>query len=94
MTDKEKAVVMAHTGICMLTGEKFSIFHKYIEELMGRPVFTHELANAETVNQIKEKSKEDFLKLCKDEFTPEPCEDCVSRKDAIETAIEAVDARK
>lgn len=91
MTDKEKAVIMAHTGICMLTGEKFSIYHKYIEELMGRPVFTHELANAETVNQIKEKSKEDFLKLCKDEFAPEPCEDCVSRKDAIETAIEAVD---
>lgn len=83
MTDKEKAVVMAHTGICMLTGEKFSIYHKYIEELMGRPVFTHELANAETVNQIKEKSKEDFLKLCKDEFVPESCEDCISRADAI-----------
>ena len=84
MTDKEKAVVMAHTGICMLTGEKFSIFHKYIEELMGRPVFTHELANAETVNQIKEKSKEDFLELCKDEFVPESCEDYISRKDAID----------
>ena len=91
MTDKEKAVIMAHTGICMLTGEKFSIYHKYIEELMGRPVFTHELANAKTVNQIKEKSKEDFLKLCKDEFVPESCEDYISRKDAIDTAIEAVD---
>ena len=85
MTDKEKAVVMAHTGICMLTGEKFSIYHKYIEELMGRPVFTHELANAETVNQIKEKSKEDFLKLCKDEFVSEPCDDCISRQSAIDT---------
>lgn len=85
MTDKEKAVVMAHTGICMLTGEKFSIFHKYIEELMGRPVFTHELANAEMVNQITEKSKEDFLKLCKDELVPESCDDCISRADVEQT---------
>ena len=30
MTDKEKAIVMAHTGICMLTGDKFQIFHKYV----------------------------------------------------------------
>ena len=45
MTDREKAIVTAYTGITMLTGEKFSIFHKYIEDLLGRPVCTHELAN-------------------------------------------------
>lgn len=36
MTDREKAIVMAHTGICMLTGDKFRIFHKYVEDIMGR----------------------------------------------------------
>ena len=64
MTDKEKAIVMAHTGICMLTGDKFQIFHKYVEEIMGRPIMTHELVRLE--DTIKEKSKADFIALCTD----------------------------
>lgn len=65
MTDREKAVVMAYTGISMLTGEKYSIFHKYIEDLLGRPVWTHELADKSVWNKIKEKSQNDFLEICK-----------------------------
>lgn len=67
MTDKEKAIIMAYTGVAMLTGEKFSIFHKYIEDLMGRPVFTHELADKEIWDELKEKSREDFINLCRGE---------------------------
>lgn len=67
MTDREKAIVTAYTGITMLAGEKFSIFHKYIEDLLGRPVWTHELASETVWNEIKEKSKPDFLELCKRE---------------------------
>ena len=59
MTDREKAIVMAHTGICMLTGNKFQIFHKYVEDIMGRPIMTHEIGFLE--NAIKEKSKADFI---------------------------------
>lgn len=65
MTDKEKAIVMAHTGICMLTEDKFQIFHKYVEELMGRPILTHEMGWL--ADAIKEKSKVDFMALCADE---------------------------
>ena len=65
MTDREKAIVTAYTGITMLTGEKFSIFHKYIEDIMGRPIWTHELANPDVWDEIKEKSRDDFLRLCK-----------------------------
>lgn len=65
MTDREKAIVMAHTGICMLTGNKFQIFHKYVEDIMGRPIMTHEIGFLE--NAIKEKSKADFIALCADE---------------------------
>ena len=64
MTDREKAIVTAYTGITMFNGEKFSIFHKYIEDLLGRPIWTHELATEVVWNEIKEKSKPDFLKLC------------------------------
>lgn len=67
MTDREKAIVTAYTGVTMLTGEKFSIFHKYIEDLLGRPIWTHELASETVWNEIKEKSKPDFLELCKRE---------------------------
>ena len=65
MTDREKAIVMAYTGACMLTGDKFQIFHKYVEEIMGRPIWTHEMV--QFADEIKEKSKADFMALCADE---------------------------
>ena len=71
MTDREKAIVMAYTGTAMLTGEKFSIFHKYIEDILGRSVWTHELAERSVWEEIEEKSKSDFLELCKNEERPQ-----------------------
>lgn len=64
MTDREKAIVMAYTGVCMLTGDKLGIFYNYLEEILGYPIWTHELANARLWETIKEKSKADFLSLC------------------------------
>ena len=69
MTKKECAIVMARTGICMLKGEDFQIFHKYVEGIMGRPVYTHEMGDPTIANEIKEKSTNDFLLLCQ-EATP------------------------
>ena len=66
MTDREKAIIMAHTGVCMLAGDKFQIFHKYIEDICGRPIYTHELANNLLSEELKEKSKPDFIALCED----------------------------
>lgn len=65
MTKKECAIIMAHTGICMLTGEDFYIFHKYVEDIMGRPVYGHEMAYDIIEKEIKERSKKDFLELCR-----------------------------
>jgi hypothetical protein len=64
MTKHELAVIMAYTGAVTLAGEDFEIFHKYVEDLMGRPVYTHELASRFIENEIKERSKPDFIKLC------------------------------
>lgn len=36
------------------------------ENLLGRPVFTHELALGMIQDEIREKSKADFLKICAD----------------------------
>ena len=51
MNKREAAVISAYTGI--LLGE-FSDLHKYVEEIFGRPVFTHEFPRVE--NEMKELS--------------------------------------
>ena len=83
MTDKEKAIVMAYTGVVMLKGDKIQIFYKYVEKIMGRPILTHEMAQLAT--KIKEKSKDDFMTLCKEstnEWTYN--EKNIKRKEIIE----------
>lgn len=65
MTDREKAVVMAYTGVVMLKGNKFRIFHAYVEELMERPVMTHEMGFL--ADRIKEKAEAEFIKICETE---------------------------
>lgn len=62
MTNREKAIVMAYTGFAMLCGNQLSIFYKYVEELFGRPVYTHELPAL--ADEIQRRSKPDFIKLC------------------------------
>lgn len=58
MTKREAAIVSAYTGY--LIGE-FSDFHAYVEEIMGRPVFTHELPSI--AKELKDKSKKDFMSI-------------------------------
>jgi hypothetical protein len=60
MTRQEAAIVSAYTGI--LIG-KFSDLHRYIETLLDRPVFTHELADDSLFDKIKAKAKKDFISL-------------------------------
>ena len=60
MTKEEGAIVSAYTGI--LIGE-FSNLHEYIEKILNRPVFTHELADLKICAEIKEKSRNDFINI-------------------------------
>lgn len=64
MTKRECAIIMAHTGICMLAGEDVLYFYKYLQDIMHRPVYTHELGNAAVQDEVKENSLQDFLELC------------------------------
>ena len=63
MTKRECAIVMAYTGVCMLSGFDIDLYYKYLEEKIGRAVYTHELPELE--EEIKEKAKDDFLDLCR-----------------------------
>jgi hypothetical protein len=51
-------IVTAYTGIgcCNIAN-----LHAFVEEVLGRPVFTHEFANEELWAELKEKVKPEFL---------------------------------
>ena len=48
----------------MLKGDDLGLFYKYIEHICERPILTHELASEKVMNEIEEKSKPDFIRLC------------------------------
>lgn len=60
MTRKEAATIAAFTGV--LIG-KFGDMHQYIEEKLGRPVFTCELGSDSVIQEIKEATKDDFVEI-------------------------------
>ena len=58
MTKREAAIVSAYTGV--LIGD-FNEMHRYIEEIMGRQVFAHELSYIS--DEITKRSKNDFMNI-------------------------------
>ena len=60
MTRRESAILTAFTGL--LCGP-FGDFHKYAEEIIGRPVMTHEFGSELMSEELKEKSRSDFINL-------------------------------
>lgn len=64
MTHREKVIVSAFTGILMCD---FNDVHEYIEKILGKPVWTHQLADKKIWDEIKEASKTDFISICKAE---------------------------
>lgn len=61
MTYREKIIVSAYTGYLMCD---MSDLHKYIEEKLGRPIYTHELADPDVMDEIWSKVRPDFIPLC------------------------------
>ena len=60
MNKDEAAIVSAYTGF--LIGD-FSDMHAYIEKVLGRSVYTHEMAGKDFEEEIKAKTKNDFVQL-------------------------------
>lgn len=60
MTEREAAIISAYTGVMI---GSFSALHKYAEEIMSRPINTIEFANKSIMEEIKNKSKEDFCNI-------------------------------
>ena len=60
MTEREAAIITAYTGI--LLGD-FEVAHEYIEEVLERPVMTHELIDSVTADLVKRSSRKDFINI-------------------------------
>lgn len=63
MTQKEKAICELVTGICFCAGDQRGAVYKYAAELLGRPVYTHELYVM--ADKLKELAMPDFKAMCK-----------------------------
>lgn len=61
MTQQERLVVSAYTGYLMTD---WGLLHRFIEERLGRPVWTHEFADEKLLEEIRAKIKPEFLALC------------------------------
>lgn len=61
MKKEEAVLISAYTGF-LLTND-FADVHKFCEEVLGRPIFTHELASAAVQKEIHEKCKPLILDL-------------------------------
>ena len=61
MTNQERIIVSAYTGYLMCD---FADVHKYVEEKLRRPVWTHELADPMIQQELHDAAKSDFLSLC------------------------------
>lgn len=61
MTKQECIIVSAYTGFLLCD---FDDMHKYIEEKLKRPVWTHELADEKVVKAIREAVKPDLERIC------------------------------
>jgi hypothetical protein len=62
MTKRESAIMSAITGISF-GGPLFSPFHQYVEEKLGRPVFTHEMIGEGFWSRLRELAWSDFEEL-------------------------------
>lgn len=60
ITKREAAIISAYTGY--LIGD-FGETHEYIQEILGRPVWSHEMADSKLWDQIREKAKPDYISL-------------------------------
>ena len=61
MTKRESLIISAYTGYMVC--KEFSDLHEFIEEVMKRPVFTHELACEQFNSELREKLKPKIVGL-------------------------------
>ena len=65
MTKQEAVLVSAYTGF--LLTNSFADVHKFCEDLLGRPIWTHEFADEKVQMEIQEKCKPLIIEIIENE---------------------------
>jgi hypothetical protein len=60
LTKRQSAIIGAYTGV---TAGPFSAIHEYAEEVLGRPIWTHEFASRQVMEELKSASFDDFMSI-------------------------------
>lgn len=60
LTKEQAAIIGAYTGFAV---GPFGDIHELAEQKLGRPIFTHEFAAPELVEELKEAVKDDLLAI-------------------------------
>ena len=63
MTKQECAIVTAYTEYSMLRGDDLKYLYRYLSEIIGRPVYSHEIPAV--CEQFRDRIKADFIALCR-----------------------------
>lgn len=63
MTDYEKLVVSAYTGVLMTD---IGDFREYVDEIMGIPITDLDMASKEFWEDLRDRVKPEFLAICAD----------------------------
>ena len=61
MTKEESLLISAYTGYMICS--QFSELHEYIEEVMGEPIFTHQLGSEEFNRMLRGKLQPKIIEL-------------------------------
>lgn len=61
LTREQAAIIGVYTGV---TCGPFTDVHQKIEQVLGRPVWTHEMADKYLWQDVKARIKEEFLAIC------------------------------
>lgn len=61
MTKEEKLIVSTYTGFLMCN---WNDVHEFIADTLGRPVWTHELADDKVKEEVRLRLKPRFLAIC------------------------------
>ena len=61
MTREEAILLSAYTGVLLVPD--FSDVHKFCEDTLGRPIWTHEFADQDVQKEIREKLRPQIMEL-------------------------------
>ena len=61
MTNEEAILLSAYTGFLLVPD--FSDVHKFCEDTLGRPIWTHEFADQDVQKEIREKLRPQIMEL-------------------------------